>query len=196
MIKPQTVQLPKVTELIDDVAASWVSIFSVCDFYSAFYQIQLAPKSRPLTTFSSPEGRRYQFSRCPFDLSTSAAGMIYVVQKVMAGKLGDSGRLYMDDALLFSNNWQDHIRTIETLLTTLGSNNLTENPAKCEWEFPNVLFLWFQIGLDGLKMDPKKTKVIEKLAPPTNRKGLQRLGLFLYEQLYGNHEYQMTSYIA
>ena len=30
-------------------------------------------------------------------------------------------------------------------------NNLTENPAECEWEFPNVLVLWFQIGLDGLK---------------------------------------------
>ena len=37
IIKPQTVQLPKVTELIDDVAASGASFFSVCDFYSAFY---------------------------------------------------------------------------------------------------------------------------------------------------------------
>jgi len=60
--------------------------------------------------------------------------MIYVLQKVMAGKLGDSGRLYMDDALLFSKNWQDHIRIIETLLKTLQSNNLTANPAKCDGE--------------------------------------------------------------
>ena len=47
IIKPQTVQLPKVTELIDDVAASGASIFSVCDFYSAFFQIELTPESRP-----------------------------------------------------------------------------------------------------------------------------------------------------
>ena len=58
---------------------------------------------------------------------------------------------------------------------------MTANPAKCQWGFPNVLFLGFQIGVDGLRMDPKKTRIIEKLAPPTNRKGLQRLlGLFLY----------------
>ena len=78
----------------------------------------------------------------------------------MAGKLGDSGRLYMDDALLFSKNWQDHIRVIETLLKTLESNNLTANPAKREWGFSDVLFLGFQIGVRGLRMDPKKTKII------------------------------------
>ena len=107
--------------------------------------------------------------------------MIYVLQKVMAGKLGDSGRLYMDDALLFSKNWQDHIRVIETLLKTLKSNNLSANPVKCEWGYDDVLFLGFRIGVNGLGMDPKRTKIIEKLAPPTNRKGLQRLlGLFVY----------------
>ena len=62
IIKPQTVQLPKVTELIDDVAASGASIFSVCDFYSAFFQIESTPNSRPLTSFSSPGGRGISFA--------------------------------------------------------------------------------------------------------------------------------------
>ena len=178
IIKPQAVQLPKVTELIDDVAASGASIFSVIDFYSAFFQIELTPNSRPLTSFSSPGGgSRYQFRHCPFGLSTSPSAMIYVLQKVMAGKLADSGRLYMDDALLFSKNWQDHINIIETLLKTLKSNNLSANPVKCTWCYDDVLFLGFRIGVNGLGMDPKRTQK----APPTNRKGLQRLlGLFVY----------------
>jgi len=75
----------------------------------------------------------------------------------------------------------ESFRIIEALLKTLESSNFTASPAECEWGFPNVLFLGFQIGVDGLMMDPKTTKIIAKLAPPTNRKGLQRLlGLFVY----------------
>jgi len=190
-----------VTELIDDVAASEASIFSICDFCNAFYQIDLTPKSRPLTICSSPEGHRYQFRRCQFGLSTSPAAMIYVLQKVMAGQPGDSGRLYMDDALLFSKKWQDHNMVIETLLKTLESNNLTANPPKCEWGFSDVLFLGFQIGVHGLGIDPKKTKIIEKLAPPNNRKGLQRLlGLFVYWRRFikqfSSHTYHMRELLT
>ena len=58
------------------------------------------------------------------------------------------------------------------------------------------IILGFQIGVNGLGMDPKRTKIIEKLAPPTNRKGLQRLlGLFVYWRRfikqYSTHTYHM-----
>ena len=45
-------------------------------------------------------------------------------------------------------------------------------------------------------MDPRRIRIIEKLSPPSNRKGLQRLlGLFVYWRRYikqfSSHTYHM-----
>ena len=107
--------------------------------------------------------------------------MLYVLQTALAGKLGHTAAIYMDDALLHSRTWKEHISTTEVLLKTLQTNNLTANPKKCEWGYQNVTFLGYQLGTKGVKMDPRRIRIIEKLSPPSNPKGLQRLlGLFVY----------------
>jgi len=56
--------------------------------------------------------------------------MLYVLQTALAGKLGHTAAIYMDDVLLHSRTWKEHISTIEVLLKTLQENNLTANPQK------------------------------------------------------------------
>jgi len=41
--------------------------------------------------------------------------------------------------------------------------------------------LGYQLGTNGVQMDPRRIRIIEKLSPPSNRNGLERLlGLFVY----------------
>jgi len=131
IIKPTPIQLPKIDEVIDSVAISSPKFLSVVDFYSAFFQVPLHPRSRPYTSFKGPDSRSFMFRRCPFGLCSSPSAMLYVLQTTLAGKLGHTAAIYTDDALLHSRTWKEHIYTIEVLLKTLQINNLTANPKKC-----------------------------------------------------------------
>ena len=55
-------------------------------------------------------------------------------------KMGHTAAIYMDDILLHSRTWKEHISTIEVLIKTLQTNNLTANPKKCLWGYQNVTF--------------------------------------------------------
>lgn len=58
--------MPKVDDTLALLAGA--TIFSKLDANSGFWQIPLAPESRPLTTFITPFGR-YQFNKLPFEIS-------------------------------------------------------------------------------------------------------------------------------
>ena len=81
----------------------------------------------------------------------------------------------MDDILIGNETWEGHLSTIEETLHTLEMNNLSCNPTKCSFAMSKVEFLGFEISREGVKISRRKLAAIHKLAPPKNRKGLQRL---------------------
>jgi len=83
--------------------------------------------------------------------------------------------LYMDDILLVNETWEGHLETIEDTLHTLEINELTCNPSKCMFGMSKLEFLGFEISGDGIKISRRKLTAIEKIAPPKNRKSLQRI---------------------
>ena len=181
IIKPVTVQMPKIGELIDDITSQDCRWISSADLKSAFWHIPLTPSSRPYTTFTSPAGKKYQYTVTPFGLSTSPAALQTVLLNVFASASSRNLYIYMDDIAIVTSTWEDHLQAIERMLKTLDTNCLTANGAKCQWGYHQMNFLGFVISADGIRVDPKRIKIIEKLGPPKNRKGLQRLlGLFNY----------------
>jgi len=72
----------------------------------------------------------------------------------------------MDDLSIRSSTWPEHLASIEDVLQTLVKNNLSAKASKCQWGFSNLPFLGFLIGANGIRMDPIKINIIEKLSPP------------------------------
>ena len=81
----------------------------------------------------------------------------------------------MDDILLANETWQGHLSTIEDTLHTLEINELTCNPSKCMFGMTKLEFLVFVISREGIKISRQTLAAIEKIAPPKNRKSLQRI---------------------
>jgi len=81
-IVPMQIQLPKINELIDEILSSNCLYISTADLKSSFYQCSLAPESRPYTTFSDPEGKKWQFCSAPMGLSTSPAHLTLILLRV------------------------------------------------------------------------------------------------------------------
>ena len=104
-IMPELVQLPKVTELIDDITSKHCKFLTSLDLRAGYWQIPLSRGSRPYTTFTAPSGMRFHYNVCPFGLASSPSAMLRVLLTVFGGKLGKSIFLYMDDICLADKSW-------------------------------------------------------------------------------------------
>ena len=164
LITPKLVQLPKITELIDDINACKPRYYSLTDLRNGYFQIKIHEDSRPYTAFTSPSGLRYHFKVCPFDLSVSPSAMLKVSLNIFARKM-DYPRsfLYMDDALTVGKTWEEHLFNLEKMFENLQKNDMSCNPTKCEFGFTSIEYLGYQISTDGIKISQKKIEAIKKI---------------------------------
>jgi len=192
-IIPRTVNVPKINELIDTIMMTKSKFYSVVDLRAGFWQIKIAPNSRPLTAFTAPNGLRFMYKVTPFGLNNSPAAMLTVLMTIFAGKTS-SIQLYMDDIICLGNSWENHLETVREMLQTLSDNHLTCNPSKCEFAFSEIEFLGFKLTENGVKISEKKIKAVKSIVAPTTKKSLQRLlGLFQFFRRYIRNFSQKTA---
>ncbi|CEF60267.1 Reverse transcriptase domain and Integrase, catalytic core domain and Ribonuclease H-like domain and Aspartic peptidase domain-containing protein [Strongyloides ratti] len=147
--------IPHIEEILNTVCHH--KLFSVFDVASGFHQIPLHPKSRWLTAFNSPWGV-YEYVTTPMGLSGSPG----TFQKIMDNIFGDmkaSVLIYIDDVIIFSDNEEDHLKTIESFLQRIIDSGL-------------------KLRLDKSRFgpDPDKVRTIANLQAP---KDLRQLRGFL-----------------
>jgi len=61
LIRPKSVQLPKIDDLLQDITSKKPVFLTTIDISSAFWQIRVDKESRKYTSFTGPDGRRWQF---------------------------------------------------------------------------------------------------------------------------------------
>jgi len=86
--------------------------------------------SRDLTTFVYPFGR-FRFQRMPFALKNAPAVFQALMKKVLSS-CKDFSAVYIDDILVFSNSWSEHLCHIERVLQSLRQAGLTAKHWKCQ----------------------------------------------------------------
>jgi len=128
------------------------------------------------TTFTDPQGNKWQFCSAPMGLCTSPAHLTLILLRVFAGKSRKYGiYCYLDDLRTTGATWEEHLTKIKVMFQTLLDNNLTANPSKTELAFNEIEYLGFLISASGVKISPIKLKVIEAIPPPKSRKSLLRI---------------------
>ena len=84
--KDETSVLPVIPEALRDL--SQAKVFSVLDLKSGYWQIPMAPESKYLTAFTTPDGATYQFKVMPFGLKNAPSTFQnLMVQEVLPGYL-------------------------------------------------------------------------------------------------------------
>ena len=68
---------------------------------------------------------------------------------------------YIDDLLIYSKTFEEHIEHIRKVFEKLREANLIMKLKKCKFCMPNVEFLEHIIGRDGLQSDPLKIEKME-----------------------------------
>ena len=146
------------------------------DLTKGFWQIGLKPEHRKYTAFRLPDSHLYQFKVLCFGLVTAPAQCERLVRRVVEGI--EDTRHFMDDILIASEDWDEHIRNVRRVLERLRDAGLTIKPGKCQFGYPELEFLGNCVGNGVKKPSLSKIEKIRNAIFPKRKKQVRAfLGL-------------------
>ncbi len=169
--------LPSLREILDQVGPC--AVLSKLDLTSGFHQIKMEQESSKLTTFSCPLGK-FRFVRMPFGLKNAPAIFQAIVEKVLK-PVESVCKNYIDDVVVFSSCWKDHIVDLGMVLNVLNEAGLKVKLKKCEFGRKHMEYLGHQIGSGRLGIPEARVEAMRAYAKPKTKKQLRAfLGSFGY----------------
>lgn len=139
---------------------------SSVDLKYAFWQIELDEESKPYTAFTVPGRPLYQFRVMPFGLCNAAQRLCRLMDRVIPQRLKENVFIYLDDLLVISSDFQEHLRLLGEVAKCLSQANLTIGLKKSHFCFKELKYLGFIIGNGMLKTDPDKVQAIRLIRIP------------------------------
>ena len=157
-------------DLINEMVEA--KIFSHLDCTRAFWQIEVEEESKQYTAFTTHEGF-YEWNVMPYGLVNSTATFVKMMKELF--KEVPHVRYYVDDICVFTENWETHLKTLETVFHLLQQNNLTVAPDKIKIGFQRLDFLGYNIG-EGIKKPTQDlTKKILNIETPKTKKEVRAI---------------------
>jgi len=176
--KKDNYPLPRIDEILDSLKdAKW---FTTLDLASGYWQIKVKEEHREKTAFITKFGT-YEFKVMPFGLCNTPATFQRTMDKVLKGIKDLFVMVYLDDVIIYSKTFSEHLKHIEEVLNRIRQANLRLKAEKCTFAAEELQFLGHVVGKEGVKPDPEKVDKIVNYPVPKNIRELRGiLGLFSY----------------
>lgn len=155
--------LPRVDDALDALSGSaW---FSTIDLQHGYWQVELAKEDREKTAFTTGDGL-YHFKVMPMGLTNAPATFQRLMEMVLRGLPWKTCLVYLDNVLIFSKTFNDHLQQLEEVFTRFKSCGLKLNPSKCSLAKREVQFLGHIVSKDGIKPDPRNVQSVQDWPVP------------------------------
>ncbi|WP_353806032.1 reverse transcriptase family protein, partial [Acinetobacter baumannii] len=105
--------------------------FSRIDLSKGYYQIPVQPQVRKYLAFSTMEGH-FEFNVLPFGLHNAPSIFSAMMGKLLAPLSSEHLHSFMDDILIATPTWEEHVTLLQQLLARLRDTGLTARPTKCQ----------------------------------------------------------------
>ena len=162
--------LPLIGELQDKLQGKkWFTKF---DIPGAFNRIRMKKGDEWKTAFRTRQGL-YEYLVMPFGLTNAPATFQAFIDNVLAEYLDEFVLVYIDDILVYSDTFEEHVEQVRKVLKKLEQAGLRLKMSKCSFHQKRVKFLGFIISDQGIEMDPEKVKSIIEWPTPTTKKEVQ-----------------------
>lgn len=163
--------LPRIQETLDRLKDS--CYVSNLDLISGYHQIQMSPESQELTAFSIHGKGHFQYKVMPFGLSTAPAIFQSTMEQVLNPVLGRHTHVYLDDIIIASDSFENHLKHLKEVFTLLTSAGFKLNWAKCRFLQEYTEFLGMIVGQGEIRVSPKKTEAVANFPRPKTVKQLR-----------------------
>lgn len=157
--KQFTFPLTRLEDVFDTIGSSQAKLFSTLDLASGFWQIPMDSDTKHKSAFVTPSGV-YQWKRMPFGLVNAPASFQALMTQVLRCLNWKNCLVYVDDILVFSNSFKEHLQHLEQIFARLTKAGLTLKPSKCAFALSSVKYLGHVLTKDGIQVDVSKTDTV------------------------------------
>ena len=174
--KSDSFPLPRVEDCIDYIGKSqYISKF---DLLKGYWQVPLTTRAKEISAFVTPDGL-FQYTVMPFGMKNAPATFQRMINHVIRGLEGCQA--YIDDIVVYSDNWDQHVKQLREFLCRLKESKLTVNLVKTEFCHARVEFLGHVVGQGWISPVTAKVEAIAEFPVPTDQHQLIRfLGMAGY----------------
>ena len=136
--------------------------FSTLDQGKAYHQGFIKEEARHLTAFVTPWGL-WEWIRIPFGLTGAPSAYQRFMEETLREARDECCIPYMDDALVYSATFEQHLEHLRKVLQLLKMKGLKLKPSKCRLFRHEVKFLGHVVSADGYGMDGSDREAVEAL---------------------------------
>ena len=148
--------LPRIHESFDALVGA--QYFTTLDLASGYHQIAMHPTDQPKTAFVTPSGL-YEYTRIPFGLATAPATFQRIMHGVMSDFMYNLALVYLDDILVFSKTFDEHIEQLDRLFGRIEQTGFNQKTSKCQLLRREVTYLGHTVSAEGVGCESENTEV-------------------------------------
>jgi hypothetical protein len=149
--------------------------FSTMDAMHGYWQMPLDKESSQYLAFTVPGvgGGHYEYCVTPFGPTNAPGAFQKRFAESLKPELGVCVESMLDDAIVHSKNWEDHLQALRRVLTLIRKANWKMKRKKCSFGQIYAEVLGHIISLEGVKQNPKKTQKMLQIIQIHSRKDLR-----------------------
>ena len=169
---PDCYSLPCIDSTLDVLTGSkW---FSCLDVKSGYWQVPLAAEDKCKTAFTVRPLCFWERERMPFGLTNAQDTFQQLMENCMGDLHLNYCLLYLDDIIIFSKTYEEHLLHLEAVFEKLEKAGLKLSPSKCKLFQTRIKYLGHIISEKGAAVDPDKISCVKDWPTPTTVSEVQR----------------------
>lgn len=172
IVVPESQPFPRIDDLT--LRARNCKFFTKLDVNSAFWSVPVRKKDRHKLAFVTHHGH-WQWNRLPYGLKSAPAIFQRILSSVIRKKGLDKFAVnYIDDILVYSKTYEEHIKHVEQTLKALKDQGFKLNEGKCQFALNEITYLGHKIGNNYIKPMNDNLIAIKKFPVPQTRKQVRQ----------------------
>ncbi|MBW0542911.1 hypothetical protein O181_082626 [Austropuccinia psidii MF-1] len=175
--------IPRIPHALDKLSKA--KYITKMDCMKCFHQNGFKPHSMKLLRIICHMGI-YEYNRMPFGIKNAPAHVQRMMDTTFQEEILEGWMVvYIDDIIIYSETWEEHVQYIENVLCKCIPINLKISLKKCNFGQQELLALGHKVS--GLSLSIDKNKVAALLQNPVPRKIKEMQSLFGFASYYRNH---------
>ncbi|CAF1488885.1 unnamed protein product [Adineta steineri] len=139
--------------------------FTKLDLKAGYFQIPIQDCDKEKTAFCTQDGL-YQFEVLSMGLMNAPPTFQRVMNNIIGYKRWDFVLVYLDDIMIYSNSFEEHVRHLDEILATLSRHQFQLNLKKCLVAVQQVEFLSHTITCDSIQPSRERVQAIIEMPEP------------------------------
>ena len=170
--------LPRIDATLESLAGS--TLFTTLDLASGYWQVEIEEDNKEKTAFSTEKGH-FEFKVMPFGLTNAPATFQRLMECILAGLTGEQCLIYIDDIIVFSASFPEHLERLTNVFLKLQDAGLKLKTEKCKFVQKAVKYLGHVVSAEGICPDPVPCKKLSILFAQKFKQGSCNLRIVLHK---------------